>query len=245
MFEQSLLEIAARRTWLRGWMVLASAGFQFLLVGIMVLVPLLHIEALPKVLHWVVIEPPPGPKQPEAEQKSAPHSVRQSEEVGNRVVAPSEIPERINLVEDAEPPLSHPNNAGSLAGFTVEGGTGATWAWPNLLADVVPSPPSAPKLEPARPVKVSQGVQNALAISRPSPIYPPLARQARIQGAVQLEAIISKGGTIESLRVLSGHPLLVKAALDAVKQWRYRPTLLNGEPVEVLTTIEVNFALSQ
>ena len=78
----------------------------------------------------------------------------------------------------------------------------------------------------------------------PKPIFPSLARTARIQGTVVLEAIISKDGTVENLRVLEGHPLLVDAAIEAVKQWRYRPTLLNGEAVEVQTTITVNFRLN-
>jgi protein TonB len=76
------------------------------------------------------------------------------------------------------------------------------------------------------------------------PIYPPLAKMARQQGTVKFEATISKEGTIEELKLISGPPLLVQAAQDAVKQWRYKPTLLNGEPVEVLTTIDVNFSLS-
>jgi protein TonB len=75
-------------------------------------------------------------------------------------------------------------------------------------------------------------------------VYPPLARQARIQGTVRLQAIIAKDGTIQSLEVVSGHPLLVQSALDAVRQWRYQPTLLNGEPVEVSTTVDVIFTLS-
>lgn len=82
-------------------------------------------------------------------------------------------------------------------------------------------------------------------ITQVKPAYPPLARQARIQGVVVLEAEISKQGTIENLRVITGHPLLIQSAIDAVKQWRYKPTLLNNEPVEVITTITVNFAFSQ
>jgi protein TonB len=82
-----------------------------------------------------------------------------------------------------------------------------------------------------------------MLIASPKPPYPPLARQARIQGTVKLEAVISKEGTIENLTVVSGHPLLIQAALDAVKQWRYRPTMLNGVAVEVVTTIDVNFTL--
>ena len=81
-------------------------------------------------------------------------------------------------------------------------------------------------------------------ISRVQPIYPPLARSARIQGPVLLRAIISRTGTIENLQAISGHPMLIPAALDAVRQWRYRPYVLNGEPVEVETQVTVNFSLS-
>ena len=81
-------------------------------------------------------------------------------------------------------------------------------------------------------------------IYKPQPIYPPLARSARIQGTVVLRAIISKTGMIENLQVLSGHPVLVRAAIDAVTQWRYRPYVLNGDPVEVETQVTMNFVLS-
>ena len=77
------------------------------------------------------------------------------------------------------------------------------------------------------------------------PAYPPLAKQARIQGTVSFTAIIGTDGTIQNLQLVSGHPLLVPAAQAAVSQWVYRPTLLNGEPVEVITQIDVNFTLSQ
>ena len=81
-------------------------------------------------------------------------------------------------------------------------------------------------------------------INRVQPLYPPLAKQARIQGQVVLRAVISRSGAIENLQVLSGHPMLVQAAMDAVKQWRYRPYSLNGEAVEVETRVTVNFVLS-
>ena len=86
-------------------------------------------------------------------------------------------------------------------------------------------------------------MQSARLVNQARPQYPPLARQARVQGTVKLEAVISKDGTIEELKVVSGHPLLVQAALDAVRQWRYQPTELNGVAVEVITTIDVNFTL--
>ena len=87
-------------------------------------------------------------------------------------------------------------------------------------------------------------MQAAKLVNQVTPVYPPLARQARISGIVRLEAVIGRDGRIKSLHVAAGHPLLVQAALEAVRQWVYQPTLLNGEPVEVLTQIEVNFKLS-
>ena len=82
-------------------------------------------------------------------------------------------------------------------------------------------------------------------MSQPKPLYPPLAKQARISGTVRFTAIIGKDGTIQNLTLVSGHPLLVQSTQDAVRQWRYKPTMLNGEPVEVVTQIDVNFTLNQ
>ena len=96
-----------------------------------------------------------------------------------------------------------------------------------------------------RAYAVGGAVQDAKLVNRVQPIYPPLARQTRISGTVKLHAIIGKSGAVEQLQVVSGHPLLVQAALDAVRQWRYQPTLLNGEPVEVDTEIDVIFSLAQ
>jgi len=93
------------------------------------------------------------------------------------------------------------------------------------------------------PLVVSDLGEGSL-LHRVQPIYPSIARQARIQGAVELRAIISKAGTIENLVVVGGHPMLATAAIEAVKQWRYRPYLLNNEPIEVETAITVNFVLS-
>jgi len=99
-------------------------------------------------------------------------------------------------------------------------------------------PPEAQRL------RVGGGVQARKLISQEPPVYPPLAKQARIQGTVRLTAIIAKDGTVKDLQLVNGHPLLVAAAQEAVRKWRYEPTLLNGEPVEVITQIDVNFTLS-
>ena len=112
------------------------------------------------------------------------------------------------------------------------------------LTSLMAPPPPPPAAKPPQRVRVGGNVQQANLIRQVKPPYPPLAKQARIQGTVVLEAVISKQGSVENLRVISGHPLLIQAALDAVKQWKYKPTLLNGEPVEVVTTVTVNFNLS-
>jgi len=104
--------------------------------------------------------------------------------------------------------------------------------------------PPPPKPAVSR-IRQGGNVTAAMLINRVQPMYPPLARQTRISGTVRLHAIIGKNGAVQQLEVISGHPLLVQAALDAVRQWRYRPTLLNGEPVEVDTTIDVIFSLNQ
>jgi len=111
-------------------------------------------------------------------------------------------------------------------------------------------PPPPPKVEQPKPttpqrIRVGGQVQAANLIRQPKPAYPPLARSARIQGTVRFTAVIGKDGTIQNLQLVSGHPLLVQSAQDAVKQWLYKPTMLNGEAVEVITQIDVNFTLTQ
>jgi protein TonB len=114
---------------------------------------------------------------------------------------------------------------------------------------VATPPPTTPIAEtrqpPSAPLKVSEGVQMAMLVRKVIPEYPPLARSARISGVVRLIGTIGKDGTIRDLQLVSGHPLLSRAALEAVRQWIYRPTLLNGNPVEVIAPIEVNFTLGQ
>lgn len=126
---------------------------------------------------------------------------------------------------------------------------GLVFGEPKILPKPVP-PPLAEKaaekpLAKAAPTRVGGDVQSAKLIHQVKPIYPPLAKQTRTQGTVRLQAVIGRDGSIQNLVLASGHPLLVPAAMEAVRQWRYRPTTLNGETVEVLTQIDVNFTLSQ
>jgi protein TonB len=108
-----------------------------------------------------------------------------------------------------------------------------------------PAPPPPSKVEVPRRIRVGGQYQSAKLIFQPKPDYAPIAKMARIQGTVRLEAIISEDGTIQDLKVMNGHPLLLKAALEAVQRWRYQPTLLNGKAVEVVTEVDVNFILSE
>jgi TonB family protein len=109
-----------------------------------------------------------------------------------------------------------------------------------VLSGSLPPPGATPQR-----IRIGSAVQKAKLVQRAAPVYPPLALQARISGVVRLNAIIGKDGTVENLTVVSGHPLLVQPAMDAVKQWVYQPTFLNGEAVEVVTQVEVNFTLEQ
>jgi TonB family protein len=113
----------------------------------------------------------------------------------------------------------------------------------------VPPPPNVQTV-PATPmppgtIRVGGEVQGSKIVNKATPIYPPLAKAARVQGTVQLSVQIGPDGTVQDVQLISGHPLLAQAAIDAVKQWFYQPTLLNGNPVSVLTTVDVNFTLSQ
>ncbi|MBI3933704.1 MAG: energy transducer TonB, partial [Acidobacteria bacterium] len=138
--------------------------------------------------------------------------------------------------------LPPPGPVGGVVGGT--GGDFGGGAAGGLLGGIIaaPPPPPPPPPPPER-VRVGGQVQSAKLVNQPKPVYPPLARQARIQGTVRLEAVINKEGAIEELKVVSGHPLLIQSAMDAVGRWRYEPTMLNGVAVEVITTIDVNFTL--
>jgi protein TonB len=165
-----------------------------------------------------------------------------------KLMAPKEIPKNIAMIKEDEMP---PPSAG-VVGVTggVPGGApggvlgGIIGAVPAAAPPPPPPPPAAKPVTPQR-IRVGGNVQAANLVRKVTPVYPALAKQARIQGTVRFTAIIGKDGTIQNLQLVQGHPLLVAAAQDAVRQWVYKPTLLNGEPVEVVTQIDVNFTLSQ
>ena len=143
--------------------------------------------------------------------------------------------------------VSHGKSANGDVAITIFASpAGATSGVVGGVIDSVPAASAVPASLPPGTKRITIGgnVQQSKLISQARPVYPPLAKQARISGVVRLHAIIAKDGTVADLKVISGHPLLIPAAFEAVKMWVYQTTLLNGEPVEVETQIDVNFTLS-
>lgn len=245
MFEDSLLESAGKIKTKRGWTTLLSFVLQVLAIGVMILIPLIYTEALPKQqLMTFLVAPPPPPPPPPPPAATPVKVVKQvqSEIVDGSLRTPTKIPEKVKMITEEESPPPASGVAGVVGG--VPGGTPGGQIGGVIGGIISSTPVAVPKVATPKTVRVSQGVIQGNAISTPKPAYPPIAKTARIQGSVVLRAIISKNGHIENLQVISGHPMLTQAALDAVRQWRYKPYYLNGEPVEVDTTITVNFSLT-
>ncbi len=195
---------------------------------------------------FLVAPPPPPPPPPAAEQMAKAMRQVQSDLLSSGDLrTPTRIPQKIQMLKEEEAPPPMPSGGGVVGGVPggIPGGQlggeigGIVSATSNLSI--------APKYAPVMPqrVRVSQGVTAGLLIHRIEPVYPTLAKSARVQGEVLLKAIIDREGNIQDLQLVSGHPMLVPSAIAAVKQWRYKPYLLNGQPVEVETTITVIFSL--
>src|SRR5690349_20344405 len=244
MFEDSLLESGGRLKTKRGMTTFFSMILQVFLIGLLVLLPLLFTEALPKTQLMTFLVAPPPPPPPPPPPAAAPVKVVkqiQTDIINGQLRTPSKIPEKVQMIKEEEAPPPVASMAGVVGG--VPGAAGGQLG--GVIGGIISSTPVAvPKVATPQRVRVSQGVTQGLLIKKIQPAYPPLARQARIQGAVLLQAEISKEGTIENLRLISGHPMLAPAAIEAVKQWKYKPYILNGEPVEVETQITVNFTLA-
>jgi protein TonB len=241
MFEDSLVESSGRIKTRRGVTTFVSFAVQIGLLGVLVLIPLIYTEALPKQqLMTFLVAPPPPPPPPPPPAAAPPKVVKvQTEVINNELREPTKIPKQIKMLkEDEAPPPTVAGVVGGVPGGVAGGSMGG------VLGGIVGSSLPPPKVATPTKVRVSSGVVAGNKISGPNPSYPQIARTARIQGQVVLQATISKQGTIENLHAVSGPPMLYQSAIDAVRQWRYKPYILNGEPVEVETTIDVNFTLN-
>lgn len=224
-----------------------SVVVQTLLLGVGLIVPLVVTAERPRVVILTPIPPYSGTPATQP-QPAGPHEAKSKS--GTRrfdlrtpiLYQPPRIPGEVVQVNDANEVQAPP---GWLPGLPGE---------PNSLLPPIPgadrggwSPPlpAPPSPKSSAPLRVSEGVQEARLLNRVTPAYPVLARQARMEGSVALRAIIGRDGIVREVELLSGSPLFVREAMEAVRQWRYQPTLLNGEPVEVETHITVIFKLQR
>jgi protein TonB len=242
VFEQSIL-IPNRPG--KSWSFLASVSAELVAISLAILIPLARTNHLPD-FHWksVSVAAPSKPLEMQPVVNQSP---------GSAIYSAS--PRRIFIPRPSESFLG--SRATSTEFVSIEPpGTidlaGAPRTEGILLekfaaSPTVTSPPRPPTVTaaPPGPIRVSIGVLMAKLVKKVIPEYPPLAKTARVSGVVHLLGVIAKDGTIQNLQVIGGHPLLTRAALEAVRQWIYEPTLLNGQPVEVIAPIDVNFTLGQ
>jgi len=235
MFEDAMMESGGRINTRSKYYTVFGALLNGCVLAALILVPLLHPQALPKSeMTAMLVAPPPPPPPPTPRPLPQIQPVR-AVPMLNEFIAPRTIPARINTGRDTAQPPAATSNMQDM---------GAAAAPPGSLFDILGSG-GQPVVQapPPQKVRVSQGVMAGNIVSGPKPAYPAIAKQARIQGTVILSATISKSGSIENLSVVSGPAMLAPAAIDAVRQWRYRPYLLNGAPVEVQTLVNVTFTL--
>lgn len=239
MFEDSLVITQVRHTSsLERWTALASTGLQFTLIALVIALPFLHPEKLafkaetPRI--FMPSLQPPIPIQ--NIQTAAASSATTTSATALPPTAPRTMPRLLPQQSDDTPPITDlPFGSGMTDGMMPHLALGDDIHKPRIA--VIPAGMSKGSL------RISSGVSDGMLIAPIRPIYPEIARTARVEGTVVVEAIISRAGTIESLHVISGPPTLQRATLDAIRAARYQPYLLNGSPTEVQTTISVNFRL--
>ena len=238
MFEDSTFESTGRiRTRSRGWMM-AAFLFNGSILMALVLIPLIYPEALPHQFMSILLEAPQPPAPPQVVKQVPARATRERTEMQDgRIVAPPAIPISIRYISNTEPPI----------GETVAGADDLGQGGPNVNASIFQGHAQLPVVHQAAtgPVRLPSTIVAGMIVQKTVPAYPVIAKETRTEGVVELQATISTRGTIENLRVINGHPMLREAALDAVSNWRYRPYLLNGQPVEVETTVNVVFKLTQ
>lgn len=252
MFEQSTIPKAPRRL----WATCVGFGGQAVLVASMVVAPLVWPQVIPHVVFTTVLAPPGAPPPPPARDPGVrPQHRTAATRVfhATGITAPTAMPQHAAAIVDPPPEIGNYGVLGGIQGGSDNGVPGGLID--SVLAGIHPPVIERPP-EPVRPAPAPVApavtriyrrggeVDAAVPIFRPEPVYPPLARSMRVSGVVELIGVIATDGHIKELRVKTGHPLLARAALDAVARWVYKPTLLNGSPVEVECPITVTFRLS-
>ena len=237
MFEQSIL---VRQQTSKPWSVALSLAAELAGIGLLIVLPLVWTQNLPgltlaKVGVWLAPHNDPPPQQP----RRGPHAPVKPFPAGTYFVRHDIPPHPVPIIDSVPPDVSN------LRGVDSVPVTGVPLA---QLATPMPKPPEQrqiakpPQVGPPHVVRISH-LDPAKLLVKVVPQYPDIAKRTRTQGTVHLIGVIATDGTIQSLKVLSGHPFLVNAAVEAVRQWRYQPTVLNGQAVEVEAPIDVTFTL--
>jgi periplasmic protein TonB len=227
------------------WATVGSLAFQSLLIAAIIIIPLYHTEILPRMAKVTMLYAPPAPAPP---PPAASHAMR----LRTPELAPTFNSKNISLPTLAPKTQEAPATSAGMVGGVIGGVPGGVIGGVpgGVLDQVLGGTGSVPVLAkasapaPLKRVRLAQRVVEANLIHDVAPTYPTEAGRARIQGTVVLWAVIGKDGSVQDVRVESGLPILAQAAIDAVKQWRYKPYMLNGEPVEVDSRITINFTLS-
>lgn len=244
MFSDSLLELSGIERRRRTGSAVFSLIVQSILVIVLILLPLWFTDSLPMqqlVTFLVAPPPPPAPPPPAA---SAPIKTTKaiSQLLNGQLLAPSKIPKKVEMIKEEDAPPPAMGVTGGVIGGVPGGQAGGVIG--SLISSTHQSTAPVAAEIPKR-LKLSQGVAVGMLQSRVEPVYPIIALKARVQGTVLLRAVISREGNIENLQLIQGHPMLVEAAINAVRQWHYVPYRLSGEPVEVETTVLVNFHIDK
>lgn len=230
------------------WDFLVSVLGHSFVVALLILLPLyftdaINIRQLQNTM--LVAPPPPGPPPPLESVHTAPRVPKSFFNQG-KLIAPRVIPKQIaQIKEEAPPPEADGGVASGVVGGVPGGQLGGVLGGILGGTGQVPAPPPPRPVAHKGPYRVGGRVQAPKLIQEVPPVYPPLAKQARIQGQVVIDSVIDMQGHVTQMKVVSGSPLLVQAAERALAQWRYQPTLLNGRPVAVDMLVTVHFQLGQ
>lgn len=238
LLEGNRIQSASRITEVLGTVLLHTA-----LLAAVFLVPLWYTDALDlqSYTHTLIVGPPPPPPPPSAPLAvKAIAATRQKLFSGGRLLAPVAIPKQVVILK--EEPMPADTDIGGVPGGVPGGQLGGVIG--GILGGVASTRAPAPPTEKVRaPVRVGGHVRAPRPVYRPSPDYPTLAKQARIQGDVIIDAVIDKAGAVVEMKALSGPPMLIPAALAAVSSWKYEPTYLNDQPIDVQFIVTVHFEL--
>ncbi len=249
-FDGALLDNAVHKRKTADWLI--SLTVHAAIVAALIVVPLFFTQALDLTRSEITyLAPPPtpyAPPPPPAVAASVTPATRRPQLRPSTLTMPIAIPRKVEVLHDAASESADLNAAAAGVPGGVVGGVpgGVLGGVLGAMGTVAPPPPPPPPVAVASngPLHIGGNVKSPRAISTPQPKYPMLALQARIEGDVQIDAVIDKDGNVVQERAMSGPPLLMNAAIDAVKHWKYQPTYLNGEPWPIELTINVTFSLS-